>query len=123
MLINLSDETEAILKQHNYTFKAIKYVANAEGLVDIARFITLAKLYTYDNNGPELMVDPTLVVVGGSWWLSRIINNNQEQWLFHKKPKRPTVKPSDFCIKVYRGENKKHSFNQIDNEEKTYGEK
>ena len=104
MQINLLTETEAVLQEHGLSWRAVKFIANAEGVVEIAHFVTLAKMFYYDNMGTEAVVDPTLVVVGGSWWLSRIVQNGVEKWFFHKKPIKPTLKSTDFEIKVRRGD-------------------
>ena len=106
MQINLLTETEETLQEHGLSWRAVKFIANAEGIVEIAHFVTLAKMFYYDNTGLEVVVDPTLVIVGGSWWLSRIVQNGAEKWFFHKKPIKPTLKSADFEIKVRRREEK-----------------
>lgn len=108
MKINLLTETEAIMQKHHYTWRAVKFIANAEGVVEIAQFVATAKAYEYENNDSEVLgVDPTLVIVGGTWWLSRVVGSNGERWLFHKKPQKPTLPSVDFDIATQRSENKK----------------
>lgn len=102
MQVNLLNETEKILQEHGLSWRAVKFIANAEGAVEIAHFVTLAKMFYYDPCGTDVVVDPTLVIVGGSWWLSRIIQGGEEKWFFHKKPIKPTLKSADFEIKVRR---------------------
>ena len=107
MQVNLLNETEEILQNHGLSWRTVKFIANAEGIIEIAHFVTLAKTFSYDNAGPEINVDPTLVIVGSTWWLSRIVNNGTEKWLFHKKPAKPTLKSTDFEIRVRRSDGKK----------------
>ena len=85
MQVNLLTETESILKEHNFTWNGVKFIANAEGIIEIAQFVTLAKMCYYDNEwqGNNVEIDPTLVIAGGSWWLSRIKTDTVEKWLFH----------------------------------------
>ena len=103
---NLLAETEAILEEHGYSWRAVKFVANAEGVIEIASFVAAAKEYYYENDDQVVNVDPTLVIVGGTWWISRISGIQGERWLFHKKPQKPTLPAIDFSLSTHRGQNK-----------------
>ena len=99
MKINLLEETEQILEQHNLGWRNVKFIANAEGIVNIATFVALAKMYYYDNTEKNLGVDPSIVIVGSTWWMTRIVLDGEEKWFFHKKPQKPTLNSIDFSIK------------------------
>lgn len=102
MLINLLEETEAVLKKYRRKLRQIKYIRNAEGFIPIADFVMAAEKFDYDNGFGEVQVDPTLKIVGRFWWLSRRTYDGKEWWEFHLKPKRPTLKATDFVIKNTR---------------------
>ena len=104
MKINLLNETEEELQTHHFTWNAVKYISNAEGLIDIASFVSLAKQTYYDNSSSSPIIDPTLVVVGGSWWMSRVISATGEHWFFHRKPRRPELTSPNFSPTTARGE-------------------
>lgn len=102
MIINLLEETTQILKEHSLSFNGVRFICNAEGIVEVARFVTAADNCTYDNAGKEIFIDPTLCVVGSNWWLSRIRHNGVEKWLFHKKPAKPTIGSPEFKLDTKR---------------------
>jgi hypothetical protein len=102
VLVNLLEETEAILKEYRRKVRQIKYIRNAEGYIPIADFIMAAEHFDYDNGYGEICVDPTLKIVGRFWWLSRRTYDGKEGWEFHLKPKKPTLKAVDFVIKNTR---------------------
>lgn len=102
MTTNLLAETEKILEENGVNAKLIRFISNAEGLVDIAQFMSMAKHYDYDNQSPRPMVDATLHIVGGSWWMSRIVVHGTERWLFHRRPQRPTINVLEFTPNVQR---------------------
>ena len=101
-MVNLLKETEYILKKHRYKLYNIKYVRNAEGLIPVADFVTAARNFNYDNDHGDLCVDPTLVIVGKFWWMTRKSYDGKEWWEFHTKPKKPTVLAVDFMIQNTR---------------------
>lgn len=104
-MINLLTETEKILKENDFTWNSVKFISNAEGYVEIATFIEHAKNFYYENNLSEgVVVDPTLVIGGSYWWISRVVSvaDNEERWLYHKKPKKPEICSNEFSLTTKR---------------------
>ena len=100
MVVNLLDELKEALKAHGITFNKIYYIANAEGQIPIADFVTAASNINYDNECPEGQppkIDPKLMVVSVHWWLKRGRVDGKEGWVYHRHPRRPEMmlsKPS-----------------------------
>ena len=104
MKVNLLEETVKALEEHQLSITSIKYMANAEGTVPVATFVTAATNFDYENVSDQWMVDPTLIACGATWWLARVKYNGVERWWYHKKPCRPEVQSPDFRIGIKRSE-------------------
>ena len=97
---NLLEETEAILKENKLTLRAVKYIRNKEGYITTADFTQQADLLTYTKvKDGRPVVDPSLKIVGGSWWLERVVVDGIEQWAFRKKPQRPALQAVDVNLR------------------------
>ncbi len=91
MIINLLKETEKALSNHKLSFKNVKYILNKEGCIPISVFVDIAKGVNYENGYGSVNIDPTLKIVGTFWWLERFNYDGYEGWIYHKKPKCPTL--------------------------------
>lgn len=91
MVINLLEEIIEAFKDNGVMMRYIKFVSNAEGFIEIASFISAAQNINYDNESSEIKIDPTLNIVGSTWWFSRIRIHGKEQWAFYRRPARPTI--------------------------------
>ena len=97
---NLLQETEEVIKNGGFSLRNIKFILNKEGLIPIAEFVQKAGLLVYHKEkGAEPIVDPALRIVGGSWWLERVVEDGIEQWAFRKKPQRPTLQAADVNLR------------------------
>lgn len=103
-LINFLEETEAVLRKHDVSFRNIKCIRNAEGFIPIADFVTEAHKITYHNGYGSVEIDPTLVIIGSFWWLTRENYDGLEGWVYHKKPKKPTLQAHGFSLKNTRSD-------------------
>lgn len=102
--MNLLRETEQALKNHDLSFKQVKYISNKEGLIPIAEFEKAAQGLWYDDGYGEVMIDPTLRIVGKrSWWLERANYDGNEGWVFHRRQQPPTVIAGEFSLTTNRG--------------------
>lgn len=98
-LTNLLEETKAILKEHNLKLRNIKYVLISTGYIPVADFIEQAHNINYNAGYGLPHIDPSLKIVGATWWLSRVIYDGHEKWGFYKKPQKPAllaIEPSIF---------------------------
>lgn len=103
---NLYDETMYALEWHGKVIRQIKYITNAEGIIPVAKFFEKAKDTFYDNVN-SVQIDPTLKIVGKTWWLSREIQVDwnektgvsiKEGWYFHERPEEPTIGSSELNL-------------------------
>ena len=97
-LTNLLEETESILKENHLGLRNIKYILNSTGYIEIADFVQQAKLTNYDAGYGLVHIDPSLCIVGATWWLAREEYDGKEKWIFLKKPQKPTLKAVDFRL-------------------------
>ena len=102
MKVNLLAETEEVLREHHLTLKAVKFISNAEGLVEVANFVSTASQTYYDNASGSPIIDPTLIIAGRSWWISRFLGQNGEYWFFHKRPVKPELSSPVFSPTMIR---------------------
>lgn len=97
---NLLEETEEALKEGGFSLRNIKFILNREGLIPVAEFVQKATVLFYQKvANAEPVVDPTLRIVGGSWWMERVVVDGIEQWAFRKKPQRPTLQAADVNLR------------------------
>lgn len=97
---NLLSETEEILKKNGFKLRNIKYIRNKEGYIAVADFTQQADLLTYTKTKDgRPVVDPSLKIVGGSWWLERVVVDGIEQWAFRKRPMKPELAAVDFTLR------------------------
>ena len=101
--MNLYDETEQALKNHRLGWRNIVFIMNKEGVVPIAEFCSQAKNLNYDDGFGLIMVDPSLRIVGKTWWMTRESYDGSEGWVYHKKPNMPTLPAVDFDIRNHEG--------------------
>lgn len=94
-MVNLLSETNKALSNHNLTWNSVKFIKNEDGLIPVADFISMATNINYDDGYGCIHIDPTLKIVGGSWWLERFDYDGHEGWIFIKKPQRPTLMAVD----------------------------
>lgn len=102
MVVNLLEETKRVLRENKHSIGNTKFIKNAEGYISVADFVTAAQNFSYNNELERPQVDPTLVLVGKFWWLSRMTINGVEQWIFHTRPKKPELPAIDFTLKNTR---------------------
>ena len=102
--MNLLEETEKALANHNLKLKNIKYVLNREGFIPVAEYVRMARATYYDNEYGEVEIDPSLCIVGQCWWLSREEYDGYEGFVFHKRPMCPTLQAVGAVLKNTRGE-------------------
>lgn len=88
-MVNLLEETKAILKEHGLSLKDVSFVMNEDYEIPVDTFIRESN-HTYDNGYGLEEVCLTLQVVGENWWLERHEYDGSEWWEFKKKPHRPT---------------------------------
>lgn len=100
--MNLLTETEQALKNHNLSLKNIKYILNSEGYIPVADFVAAAHNINYNNGWGAVEIDPSLKIVGASWWLERANYDGLEGWIFCKKPSEPKYPAVDFNLKTER---------------------
>lgn len=114
-MINLLKETEYALRQHIKSSKAIKYICNAEGYIKIADFFTQAWKTNYDNRSGRMVIDPTIKLVGGNWWLERKQEGDLEGWVFRRRPFKPGLQVQALDLTLYndRGEKFDHMESEI----------
>ena len=97
---NLLDETNEALKKGGFSLNSVKFISNKEGLISVAEFVQKASVLLYTKTkGAEPVVDPYLRIVGGSWWLERVVVDGIEQWAFRKKPQKPTLQAADVNLR------------------------
>lgn len=97
---NLLEETEEVLKEGGFSLRNIKFILNREGLIPVAEFVQKATVLLYQKiANAEPVVDPTLRIVGGSWWMERVVVDGIEQWAFRKKPQRPALQAADVNLR------------------------
>lgn len=92
------DETEKVLKDHNLRVHNIHYIFNREGGIATADFVTAAMNFYYDKDDGTISVDPSLIIMGQTWWLTREFCDGHEGYMFHKFPKRPALACAEFRI-------------------------
>ncbi|MBO7735532.1 MAG: hypothetical protein J6S67_23405 [Methanobrevibacter sp.] len=97
-LTNLLKETNQVLANHRITWNAIKFIRNSTGYIEMADFVKEAANITYDADHGDVHIDPTLKIVGGSWWLERGIYDGLEGWVFCRKPDPPTIKATQYHL-------------------------
>lgn len=102
MVVNLLEETEQALKNHGFKMKNVRCIRNAEGYITVADFTHQAANLNYDNGFGAVEIDPTLVIIGAFWWMTRENYDGLEGWVFHKKPKKPTLPAGDFSLRNKR---------------------
>lgn len=100
--MNLLDETEKALANHNLKLKNIKYILNREGYIPVADFVKAARATNYDNGYGCVNIDPTLCIVGQSWWLTREEYDGREGFVFHKRPQCPSLPATNFILRNTR---------------------
>lgn len=115
--INLLRETETALDRHDIPVSAIKYVMNKEGFIPIAEFMHAADGYWYEDRADWLGVDPSLKVVGHSWWLERRKINGREGWVFRKRPLCPTIQSPAFRPDTDRADGEELATDQLEKPE------
>lgn len=87
-MINLLKETMEILKEHNKTFKDVRWIGGDDFTISVESFKVLAdKEYDNSYGSPEIATD--LKVVGDDWWLERSEYDGSEWWEFKTMPARP----------------------------------
>ena len=101
-MINLLEETEKALKNHKTNLPHVVCIKNAEGYMTTAEFAEQAAKINYDNGYGEVQIDPTLVIIGKFWWMDRQNYDGLEGWVYHHKPKKPTVKAGDVNLRNTR---------------------
>lgn len=102
MIVNLLRETEDVMAENGEEMKYVRFISNAEGLIDVAQFTLVAQHYEYNNQASTCQVDPTIKIVGSNWWMSRMVVSGTERWMFHRRPQRPTIKVGDFTVNTTR---------------------
>jgi len=100
ILTNFLKETELVLKNHQLTWNAVKAVRNSTGYIPLAQFVQEAANITYDADFGEVYIDPTLKIIGGSWWLERGNYDGKEGWVYCRKPEIPSVPATDYHLTV-----------------------
>lgn len=97
-MTNLYQEMIEKFTPYKITYRAICYVVNSIGTIPIAEFIQQAQSCNYEKEKDKIKIDPTLCVVGRSWWISRTVVDGIEQWEMHKKPVESPIKVKDVIL-------------------------
>lgn len=100
MIVNLFEETVAVLAEHGVGMHNVQTVLNREGYIVISEFADMAKNITYENGDGVDKIDPNLKIVGSAWWLERIRIDGKEQWLYCRRPKIPTIKAAKVTLRA-----------------------
>ncbi len=98
MKVNLWQETEAALKEHDIDFdRDVNNVVINGHLINKGDFMRLAERTNYEDvYATKFEINPTLMIVGGTWWMKRSSSPSQsigsvEGWEFHRQPEVPVV--------------------------------
>lgn len=101
MEVNFLFETQKALKKHGYHMRNVKQIQNSEGYIPIAQFEERAYEITYDPTTPDTEIDPSLVIIGKFWWMTRERDSDgTEGWYFHHKPEKAMLPALDFKLKA-----------------------
>ena len=94
-IVNLYQEMMAAFKPYKITERAINYISCSNGYIPIAKFIDFAKSCKYDNDYGNVYIDPSLKIVGRSFWLSRGWYDGREGFIMNKHPIKPEEESPD----------------------------
>lgn len=98
-MVNLLFETKQALANHGYRMRNIQQIRNAEGYIPIAQFEQKAFEVVYDPTSPKTEVDPSLILIGKFWWMTRERDSDgTEGWVFHQKPRKATLPSLDYQL-------------------------
>lgn len=101
MEVNFLAETQKALKTHGYKMRNIVQIQNAEGYIPIAQFEEKAYETVYDPTSAQTEIDPSLVIIGKFWWMTRERDSDgTEGWFFHKKPEKAALPALDYRLKT-----------------------
>lgn len=101
MEVNFLFETQKALKAHGFKMYNIVQIQNAEGYIPIAQFEERAYEIVYDPTSPQTEIDPTLVIIGKFWWMTRERDSDgTEGWLFHHKPEKAALPALDYKLRT-----------------------
>jgi hypothetical protein len=87
MMINLLQETIAVLKKNGKTPEDVKWVGNYKISFSWDDFAKIAD-FEYDHDYGISEIKESLVVVGNDWWLARREYDGREWWKFLTLPTR-----------------------------------
>lgn len=66
-------------------------MCDSTGVIPLADFTRRAAVIDYDADYGVVYIDPSLKIVGGTWWLERANYDGLEGWVFRRKPEQPGV--------------------------------
>lgn len=85
--MNLLQETIRALHENGKLPRDVEWVGNKAGYITWQEFEKLADR-DYDDGYGQQFVNPSLVVVGDSWWLERHEYDGSEWWEFKTLPRK-----------------------------------
>ncbi len=94
-IVNLYKEMMAAFKPYKITERAIVFVSCSTGRIPIANFIDFAKSCDYDNDYGCVHIDPTLKIVGRTFWLARGWYDGREGFIMNKHPIKPSEESTE----------------------------
>lgn len=88
---NLYDETVNVLARHGKTIQDIAWIGIYNTCTfDVDAFLASAKNIDYNAENGRIEINPSLIVAGADWWLSRTDNGDEgEWWEFNTIPAAP----------------------------------
>lgn len=90
-MINLLEETVAILSRHDKETTDVLYVTDGAVYSVWPQFKVWATGLNYNDGYGGAVVNQNLKVVGEGWWLERGEYDGSEWWVFKTMPKQPTL--------------------------------
>ena len=76
-------------------------IAVEQGYIPIAQFEEKAYETVYDPTSAQTEIDPSLVIIGKFWWMTRERDSDgTEGWFFHKKPEKAALPALDYRLKT-----------------------
>lgn len=91
-MINLLQETTAVLKEHHKTWDDVVWVGTPDFSIPLGEFLEMIADIEYDNRYGCTEINERLQIVGDNWWLERYVYDGSEKWVFKTMPKKPSFR-------------------------------